>query len=911
MPQGVFGQEHPYSQFITNTSETETPEVLSNDIDEKSAQLETAVSKIKKSNRDGLHHRHYLKHGVPAMKPILFGSVAGETALIASGRTGSVIFVAGLQGAMVLESHTADRKAKQMSPMELDDGYTLQSFAAKSPYDDTNEVLTAVHPRVYSEGEREQPQDTRRRLAEALTVIAGTKSIDRVLLPGSLARMVVGGAPQRSYKQTVADLTGRDLMIPYDKSESCILLSRESVEHIAESLAGDQPDQLGSILQALYRRFPSLLEKQQAGDKTTQALQKNVSMLLRRTLDAELPGAQRERYHDRHGNYYDQRTPLMNVVSSQTSPDDIQVAQHRLPTYESIEHKRLTKLLGIVPWHEQPEQIAYKLQTNEYSDLQLIALTLHALDKVTDDKEAELHDEETATPTPDTSAAANVITLSEKKDKREIQQQSLRFVRRVIGKAAVAATAMIGIGTLGLVVGAAASEPKTVAAVAAPRLNNNSKVGVGQQETDIYPMWRVEAHGPQVSGYYASATAYDYNVRNADWEMPMGSNYRAELQKFPDRLPDQGADHITISGWIVDGGSTLPIRENTVLGAIRAKNAKGEPATIKVVRYPDGIYEVLSDPAAGELFVEYDLIPTTEPTVHATGPVVVKNPASGPVLPRSIDAFREADYTANEFTYDNTPLMQGILKRGSTASEVAKAVYQEQRCNCGVCATAVALIGSGHGDHIAMTSGYNNQEDNPDGFLSSKELHAWLTDERGRIIDATPYKFDSQSGPQLSMADSEQRKIWDYNMSVMQSEGEQQAEQENDERKRQLFLYGLGIAAMGAAAMITGPAVYRFGKRRWEATGDMVRNHVIEQSIGSADSILRLLAWEAYGDTDKHNNPAWTGGKAIRPDNLPDDVLQRAQRGELKFQQHLSKAQNTSVNLLVRDILRNRTQPAQ
>jgi hypothetical protein len=222
-----------------------------------------------------------------------------------------------------------------------------------------------------------------------------------------------------------------------------------------------------------------------------------------------MPGAERERHTDRHGDFVDQRVSLTTAISFD-DPSNPRISSRR-PNFQEADGFRLEDLVG--KDEELFADLARKLATGEYSDLQLVALGLKALERKESNESQEGPD-----------LAEEITDASELGDIRsflryaEVCPAKMEHQKRSIGRIATIVSIM---GTLYAAAGPAVID--TVSHIAgigsatvSEDLDRSNLGGNGEPDLSVYGsagvrLWQLEGHSMDTAGYYPTDTDYTLN----------------------------------------------------------------------------------------------------------------------------------------------------------------------------------------------------------------------------------------------------------------------------------------------------------------------------------------------------------------------------------------------------------------
>lgn len=796
-------------------------------------------------------------------------------------------------------------KGKHRQPLHLPDGYTLQALRAKeSAYCDKNEVVVAVHPRVFPHGESEDASHTRTRFSQALEVCALAPSVDKVLVPELVLRKL--GLPligKRPYKDIAQAIVPTHIKLPaqYEHARG-VLIPQELCGELADMLqAGKQDPLLRRTIHSLAERFPLVRERLMSAE-TPEQLLPTIHTLLQRTVDAELPAAQRERYHDSLGNYHDERIPLVTSTDVR-NPYEPRVIQRRTPNYATVEDQTLRELSG---GDQSLADIVHNLRSNKYSNLQLLAVTFQLLKQHKQSAEADRVEEQHSV---DTLAAPKSVTGGDVPPVIEPEMSSrsvLKAAPRVLARLALA----------GVVV---ASSLKLIdIGLEASGLGREiPPISVGNVPPDI---WKTDAHNMETTGYWTQTMSYYYDAKTG-WQTAPAKGDKPTIRQYPTSITDTTVPHIDVSTITNEYAVALPLLEHTVLGSLAAYDKDGNTLPASASINTDGtIQAYVSNPTHATYKLTYTLIGSSGTHLHATRPLDVSGSTSEhsnryPLA--RLGARAQASYMRHTFTYDaNKAHERHLTSFLDTPDAFVDEIYQSRRCECERCNQAVAFTQAGiqSPTPTAYSQGFFKDEaDSPD-FLP-KNGHAWLR-VNWDIVDATPKKQDAESVLSQEPPRSIFKQRWDkqnHKLGTIPPAGDKTYSADtipieilpNTDISGLIEKAAFPLGGLAGAALAYLELRRRPLRRSIRALYEGTRWRSVARNINMGDA-LSFMAWHAYAQPD---TPMPTRPMRItpaQPANFTTQTLQEIKAGNFRGRQHLRRHENRALRRMAKLLLTER-----
>ena len=775
----------------------------------------------------------------------------------------------------------------KVAPIQIPDGYSVQCLRAneKSLAFDGHEAVAFVHSREYEGDKRQTTDQARDRLRDALTVIEAAPSITKVVLPASLVHEAqVHQRTSKEYGETLVDMnleTG--LRSQYEDNETSVVLDREASKRLAEVLQhAHKHPLLNRTIDALAERFP-LIQLQLAEDTgDNERLLPLLHTLLRRTLDGELPGAQRERGHE-NTTYYDRFEPLLTQIDT-TNKFDPLIAQHRASNYAVAKTQRLSHMTG--DNEHLMSDVLKRLESHGYSDLQLISVALRLAERRDKEKAAEAL-VGTRLVQANLVIGTDPIAIDIDKDSQYFPTRG-RNLLRSLGNIAAAGLAgafiahgvAIGMDTYGT---AQSSKPSGII--------NEASVP-----------WRVDEHGMTSAGYYTQNTYDHFNALTVKWD---GRDSIGSSEGLPTTLEDNVQAHLTVSGVTNSSDVDLLIRDGTQLGAISAQTKEGQELNLTLYIRGDNTRVVHVENGTTPYKLSYELTPDAygRQAPFADRALKVTDPSWSDINPSQfprthrLGPIHTAALISNTLIYDNSTALRDKLNGEHTSNDYLHAVYDDGRCNCVECATAAALLSEKElpGEKLLLATGYGNVATPGVGhsYLASSEAHAWLVDPNGFILDATAKKIDKNSDVPRHTPTSVMDSLlkdggWSAAARVADDtsvDAASAANQEKDAKQR----HGLeGIALMGLGTLATA-SLWRELQKRTVTNGvlKLIRGgqRLVNAAIIPPDKAAFAMAWYAYSD-GKTEMPTYKQGQSTPlTGNISTDALEKIAQGNLRADQ--------------------------
>lgn len=847
------------------------------------------------AGRDELARNAYVHANRYAMLSIVPSSIWGLTAgfigidptLARLGPLGTV----GV-GAAWVQMYVS---AAKTTTLHLPDGYALQCLqvdrSSDIPLIDSDKrVAVAVHPRTY-EGHAEPVALTKRRLAAALDVLAATaygekSDIGSIILPvGVLRRAGLNVEGVRNYKAIIDELTTTPAVSPYGERERAVVMSIDRAKEYADLIREDKEPLMARVFAELAERYPSKRLGLQADN---QAIVPLLHSLLERasansggmvTKEKAIIRVPRdEGYVDVWDGAWRCTIDDTSVSLNRSNPYNPRIIQRNGRTGQELSNTDLRSMTG---GDQAMQELPKQLQRGSCDTTLLIRAALEMVEaaRSTDDSLSEPPEQNQSDPA-DLGAAASVLVF----DKERLN--SGKYMSTFLGRILVGAALMGGFAGF------------SDALIEGPRLVEAQPV----YNAPITPMFRVEDHGlPQQSPYWAVATSYVY--KDGRWSSVQQNN---GLLQVPRALDNQEQPHLTVQTRTNKENVELPVEEGTRIAAIRAFDVNGEPVPIAAYQNDDGTVFTNTTPMKRAAYrIEYDLVSDPKSRVHAVAPMrvddgdTISHPSYYPQASDGVEA--AAEYVRTHLIYDDSQQIKDTLSRQPNSGAYVSRVYDEGRCQCEQCNTAVGFVASriDPGQELALVSGYLHQDDPHFGHSYLVEGHAWLND--GHTVDATAETTDSKSAiPQ-----------YDDTSYLDGSWGKQGTELRLTERKpirrwpKEALLWPLaGVALAGAAGVELRHRVLR--NAAGFAIG--VGRRVVARMGIDRDDAVRLIGWQAYAPfasrvPDIHR-PA--GVLPLDEANLPTEALHDVKRGGFVAGGHLSPRELRGLRFTAASILYDR-----
>lgn len=818
--------------------------------------LQKQIDTIRRQKRDPLDKREYMDATAPMW--VLGSLCCSLTEMLQYGGKASPALIIGGIGTGVVGLARICQTRKNGS-VTMPEGYGLQPLYARKSFEAVSEgeVMVAVCPRQYNKGEAESASIAKTRLQEALEValLAGA---DKVLVPDTILDTVnVGLRGTAGYRRLLANTTAHGSKVP-EGQKDCMVLSRVAAAALAERLdMRDLPWE--RVLNALQQRFPQearLTTLAGAPEKLLPVLHG----LTQRALDGELLGAKMERMPGTLGAQLKRRVPLATRLDAGGDPYDPLVQQHAVGRYEPDEQQCLSRLVAKgLPAERLTDGLLERLQSSECSDLQLLYLGLQSI-KQQDQVQVTNPDEPQRNP----GAEPLFVRLAG-------TEYYLPHMKRFLAKFAIATALVTAVQPY------ASDAVDTVRHwISASQPGIDMTTGYSPTLGDTTPEWHLEDHGMKSNGYWAQEVSYTYDVAAKRW---LPANAPLTDRHVPTAIAPS-TSHITVSRTITKGNYWLPMPDGGDVGALRAQDEQHHNVPYALEQTESGTYEVILK-SAGNIDLSYDVVVGEHPTLQAKNNVQIKGGLDPQALREPLRASQQdldstARYMRGKYQYDNTTALDKLVAQPS-AADLANAVDKAARCNCNVCATALAIssVAQDPERKLAYTTGY--MHDKAGGSLTKGTAHAWLTDQWGRVVDATPGTGTDPTG-----ITGQQHK----------------SPEKTPDNPFPASLLGAMLLAAAALEFRYKPARKLAGKAYGSLQKRTAARHLTpEQSY-------QLLSWAAYGDP---KNPPRVTASTMQPkwDNIPARTLANVARQGLA-NAPLAKREQKSLQRTAKFLLRGR-----
>ena len=832
----------------------------------------------------------------------------------------------------------ASAKNQQLKT-EGEDGYGLQCLRIANPSGPVTDgkVAVAIHPRTYTEGV--EPADlAKERLATALEVVAAASDIHKspigyVIIPGATAQRAGLPTGSANYQTTVESFSSQAPKTPYD-NDTVLVVPVSQASELAERIRGGSDELIGRVMDALAARFPGkreylnpdhpgitktlrgILQRVVDSDMGTRLTEKvMVDRAVQRVVDGKIvtqfmrvPTGEVRTVTDDVDTFIDASNPYNPFMSSMT-------ATGRQP----LQNASLRQMTG----DETMRNIRFKLDEDQYGDLQLVRVALELLERRQASKDPMPSKDQVAEVVEEVlpkGEAPKTITLADKLPNMN------RLRAGYVGRVAVASAVLLVLTSL---LTAAAKELDRTGRQDAQPQPAPSQFDQQRQDDAIRNLdpdssggaIRVDNHGLQeVSPYWYNDVNYVYTTgRRHHWRGVIDDSWTYE--PAPTQLENQKVPHLTVTffgfGDYASGNfdsrdaAALPIEVGTKVGALRAFDKAGRPLDVQLIRRHDGVVIAnLAHPRAqddySEFIVryEYDLVwdgdqswgiqPDRPLKVYADQPI--QDPKDYPGADGGPSGL--ADYTSRAFTYDDTDALHRHYTEttGNIPGPFVAELYKEQRGNCAEVNSAIGMLSAALWPdlYMGLVNGYHHNLD-PKNFdhtyLRTQEAHGWLN-QAGFIIDGTP-SGGSPAGTPQSIQDLD--KTWQQAVTAPVAEWETGPQQNQQEHKNPFDLPKWPLILLGAiaaaAAEVRTRRLTNLGAAylRWD------RWVTANLDIDPRDAV-QLLQWRAYGGPDSRMPVPSDGTKyrGEKVDNIPDYLLEAAARGKVEIP-GLSRSQSRGV----------------
>lgn len=901
--QGVVPSQLPLDEVHIKTAELDSDTL---GLVELGAQLEAAAQRVlKKGDSITVQTQLAISRDLVASAIVLGGEGALIKSILSYGPSAAGIgMFLGAAGAAIGQVISYKKATGKVAPIQIPEGYSVQCLRTnqKSMAFDDHEAVAFVHPREYRANERQTAGQARDRLRDALTVVEAAPTVTKVVLPASALREAQ--LPHRSgkpYSETVLDMK-LDAWVKgqYKDSEMSVVLTSEAAKRLAEILQHTQQHPLlHRTVDALAERFPIVrLQLAEATDDNDR-LVSLLHTLLRRTLDGELPGAQRERGHD-GPTYYDRIASLLTQIDT-TDKFDPLIMQRRAANYAPVETKRLSQMTG--DDEQLMADLLDRLEARDYNDLQLVSVALRLAERRHKEGVTEAP-VDTQSTQDDLLIGADPVVIHASSEKHPARN---RLMWRSLGRIAAAGLAgsfmahgiAIGINMLAIHL------PKP------PGVINEAGV-----------TWRVDEHGMTADGYYTRVAYNHFNASTVEWDGKADFKW---LEPLPTSLQDSNQTHLTVSGVTNSSDVNVAIREGTMLSAISAQTKKGQEIKRSVYIRSDGTRMVRVENQGEPYKLTYQLTPDAkrERAPFADRPLRVTDPHWHDIQPYSFPGRKKhsphstANYISNSFTYDASTKLRDKLAGTRTANEYLRTVYDGGRCDCIECATAAALLAESvqPRQKILLGTGYLNEDASEVGhsYLQASEAHAWLIDASGFIIDAAAKKTDQHSNVPVHKSVAEvdaQMKDggWSNARKVAGDTAAKAATAAN--RGDHSPWRGLEDISLTLLGTLAAAGLYREARKRTITKGALTLARS-GQWLASAVMVhpgkaVSAMAWHAYSNGQTPMPAYEAGQKMPSADNISTGVLQEIASGALRTNPQLTRHERRGTQRMAKLLLAER-----
>ncbi len=853
--------------------------------------------------------------GTFALLGELTSSTLASNPLVAAITMGLPVGVAFYWG------HIRNLTHEQSNPVQMPDGYGLQSFYEKRQPTDTpgvgeREVAVAILPRRHKTDEAETTIQARQRLRDAIFV-AHTAGADKVIIPAAIvSKSRFGASSNAMLGRVLQQASERELVVPSGE-KPCLVIDAVSARQIAEQLEiAETPWSM--VLDALRRRYPNSQRLQQFDGEPTE-LVPLLHGYVWQAAHQELPGAISRLFRtESRTDFIRLREQLTTEVLPAGDEFNPTVHQYVPGNYGVGSEQKLAHLIARGRSLEQvAADISGRLAKNErLDDFELLYLALQTikfeqLNIDLDLSEAKKH----------VGATPEIVELRNYKERKFKHKYLARLAARMALVGALAAPFAAYVhdlgGYLNFPTGDVGNSDTSGGYGELNSGNANPDTTMGWANLGkgaAQPEWKVTGFGENTDGYYTQMLANELMSYRGDtfWS----DNIDARVISLPESLPDSNVPHITVEHWgdNGEGNYSLPVKYGTRIASIRVHDVSYKPVPFKLYEGYDGTYSVdltSSYSSQDGIYISYDLVKSLQPIVKATQPIriddsVAFQPDRVPLdlrNPASIGPAWVAGYTHYNYRYVNAPVLDKLVGQDS-ADAIASAVDHAKECNCNVCAAteAISLAAVHSKDPAAIAFGYYHSGGN---FITPTEGHAFLM-SGDRITDGTP--SGSLNVPKASQAQLEA--AWQK-----LSRSAPVVPPHFPDPKVPLAVAGaLGLGALESRK--------RYTARTWRWRSQLLGGLAATRHLSPVDSYM-LLEWAVYGKWAEKDGPEnlqrvpespqprfWgTPSPATPADldwrNIPTGTLRRAAKEGIPGAQ-LTRGQRRSVQKTAAFVLRNK-----
>lgn len=382
--------------------------------------------------------------------------------------------------------------------------------------------------------------------------------------------------------------------------------------------------------------------------------------------------------------------------------------------------------------------------------------------------------------------------------------------------------------------------------------------------------WRVEGYGGMsTNGYYVVATTNE--LLGDGWYQSYFGNDKVTLE-IPTEI-ENGA-YIKIESYQENSAAvSIPVKNDSRLGAIKIEDRQGNNLLNSVIYNIDGTYSaVLEHSALSEKFhIEAYLVPSVEKIPHA---VIKIEPLDQRLLSsEALEYIQESqlkqgystlpqviasDYIYNVMPEINNTLGRDGFRKGFSREKVANLILESNECNCNTCNTLMVLLSSVDDDAITLNlaSGYlhgvANSATGNGSFLTAHSLHAFGIDDKGVVYDATGSKGVSRDNTtQKFLKDnSEDEKLesgWILKQSSFNTEFKEAPISKKDLLLGAGALIGLGVGTFAGRKgykylrrTITEENINKLGEK-------VLLSFYTDEELKKAHSFFTGLSWSRNG----------------------------------------------------------------
>lgn len=868
----------------------------------------------------------------------LFG--AGLTETVAGAATGAAPLgvlglhhlVAAVLASGIIESRSgsAEKRVSQTGDV-VGGGNAIQALRAeRSVYGiKKGDVVAVIHPRRYDPDEVEPRDLAASRLSDALYAVDKAPTFKRILIPATALKRA--GLPievGRKLKDTVEGMTreGIGVTTPYEEDERVMVVDRQSIPDIMKMLEQGPPlKQFDKVLTAINERF-SLGENRLSSTADRTGLRQRLRSLLIREIKDTVMGATRElNYESVRQNigtgprFFRVGLETRVVFDDLANPRVVQFKQDHIEEGAS----RLAAFVGDDA--ELFNMLPTKLEANLYDRLELTAIGLKLLEQTIKEESTEAAPDDKPEEEPKAPPAKPALGAYPKPieyDPTKSKSRAAAYVGKVMVKAhvmAVAGSSLVvsALAGVGLMLGGEQKLPSipplSIEAFKIPNLTGT------EFDLDKSSLFRVDVHG-NISpfGYYSDETSYDFDPGKG-WadhgQQPQ------ELLTPPVFMADESVPHLTISTAKNDT-FVLPILDRTKIAAMRVFDAEtgiiiprlltpedaryrpyaatqqGEQGLVHLIRESDG-QVTLHIRNHQKVFVEYDLIVTTENTIMPYRPLQLDTAGIDISKYPTVGSIRKFSREVREkFIYDHAEEVHKEMNQHmDSPADYVRHMEEIGRCDCGLCNTYAGMLLAAAHPNMPLTyvGGWLMSGDNfgtpPDHIYLADIKHAWL--DAGNRYDVTATRQDERSVLPKGKPMDELDKMWS-NPATFRPVGS------NSE--------GRGIVYAALAVFLATAAVGLELKKKWLTNGAhralLADRYATIKTDINPEYAMALLGWEAYGGVGSRVPTADDNRAVPFAGNIPQDVLKRVVRGEVRLGSHITAEELRGVRNTARLLLR-------